>query len=291
MKSNYKKGTSAKLVFKDLWNTTADKHNFKFKISQIITYVSFMVQGTNKVFDPIRTKYFKETVEIENDVGSFQVNLSDQTMNLSSLYYEYYLDDWFKNDNGKQFFIDVGANIGFHTVKHHKPYEQVVCLEPCKETFRLLKKNIALNSLQKKCDLVMLGLGKESKTVKFKQYVNSPGISHVLEENEDKNRNYGDYPYVISQVRVITFDEFLEDRKIPINQVSLVKIDIEGYEYNALMGMKKFLKESSIGCKIIIEVWNSEVHRNKVFKILNRRGFILQEKFGDKDCLFVKESM
>jgi FkbM family methyltransferase len=55
-------------------------------------------------------------------------------------------------------------------------------------------------------------------------------------------------------VPIITFDYFIERENIPPEEISLIKMDIEGNEVNALRGMPKFLDNSNNDLTLITEL-------------------------------------
>ena len=108
-------------------------------------------------------------------------------------------------------YIDVGGNLGNHSVFFEMfcPSTKVITFEPLEETWALLMKTRKMNNLSFEAHKV--------------------GLSDKEEEFETK---IGQDNYVI---RTITLDSF------ELNDVSVIKIDIEGMEVNALKGMRNTL--------------------------------------------------
>ena len=65
----------------------------------------------------------------------------------------------------------------------------------------------------------------------------------------------------------MTLDSFIQKAKVD-------KIDIEGFEYEALGGAKKTLEKAK---KIVLEYY-SKILRNQCLEIIRRNRFLCQEK-------------
>ena len=132
--------------------------------------------------------------------------------------------------------IDIGANMGSHTVEFaHLVGEngQVVAFEPSRLVYYQLCGNVIANGLYNvHCENV--ALGNEISTVRiedldyFSESVNS-GNTHV-----DKNGSYS--------VTSLALDHYEIRNPSLIKNVSLIKIDVQGYEPYVLDGAIKTIK-------------------------------------------------
>jgi FkbM family methyltransferase len=126
--------------------------------------------------------------------------------------------------------IDVGVNVGTTILKFAK-YSQggkVFGFEPDIEMFARAKKNIALNNY-KNISLIDKGLGSKATRVKlYKVHENNPGMNRVL----DSSNLNDDYDF--TEIEVIRLDDFVQDNNI--EKIDLIKIDVEGYEFNVIQG-------------------------------------------------------
>ena len=85
--------------------------------------------------------------------------------------------------------------------------------------------------------------------------------------------------FVKYQVPTITLDNFAKKNKIRV--INLLKIDVEGSEYNLLKGAKKTLKKNKIKIILIEIMEKKHIYDKKEKKILNllkRRNFNLIKK-------------
>ena len=137
--------------------------------------------------------------------------------------------------------IDIGANIGYYTLMFAKLVGgtgKIYAFEPDPKNFSILEKNIQVNGYN---NIILEKKAVSNKLGKSTFYVseNSAGSSM------HKPNNVVDQIYV----DLITLDNYFEVNTITPD---FVKIDIEGYELNALKGMESIL-QSSDKTKIMIE--------------------------------------
>jgi FkbM family methyltransferase len=122
--------------------------------------------------------------------------------------------------------IDVGANIGNHTVFFglFTGARKIVAVEPSPEAASYLRDNIAANGLADKVDLLEMAAGTSAKTVGLKQKgFRNIGFTRVGPGND------------------IAMDRL--DERVTEADVSLIKIDVEGYEEDVLWGAMRILVE------------------------------------------------
>ena len=155
--------------------------------------------------------------------------------------------------------VDVGANIGYHTLLMAKlvgDTGKVYAFEPERENFELLKKNIERNGYRNVV-LVNKGLGEKDETMTLYLHPKNKAGHSVFHQHSHWGRQ---------QIQITTLDNFLpKDTK-----VSFIKMDIEGAEYAAIKGMKRVLLENEV--KVICEFCEETVpmsFRDLGFKIIN----------------------
>ena len=148
--------------------------------------------------------------------------------------------------------IDIGANIGYFTLimaKGIRENGKVFSFEPEPKNFELLKKNVEINNysnviLEKKA------IGNKTGTAKLyladrKNNVFSSGMHRIF--RSDLVSQIAD-PILIN---IIKLDDYLQDLKF-IKKIRLIKIDVEGAEFDVLKGMNKILDENK-EIKIVME--------------------------------------
>jgi FkbM family methyltransferase len=129
--------------------------------------------------------------------------------------------------------LDIGANIGFVSLYASTivgSNGRIFSFEANPETVPLLEENIRINSFEN-IHVFPFGLGLETERLK------------IFPETIDQNRGAASLDGSVSQgERYIEIDvKKLDDVKIEL-PISLLKIDVEGWELNVLMGAKQFLQ-------------------------------------------------
>jgi len=110
--------------------------------------------------------------------------------------------------------IDCGAFIGDSSIILSRYTDhKVFALEPDERIFRYLVENIKKNNLDNKVIPINYGVGDKEETLNFKDI----------------------------KLKITTIDSIIKKEKI--DNVSLIKMDIEGYELKALKGAKKTIQK------------------------------------------------
>ncbi len=137
-------------------------------------------------------------------------------------FYEQKFLDYIKKQNLCGVYLDVGANIGNHSVYFAKftPAEKVISLELVPNNYAILKKNINSNKLSKKVIVLNNAAGSKKGLVSFK--INP------------KDELGGAKVIAGKDIEQITLDEYVGENIVAI------KIDVEGAEKDVLVGAKKY---------------------------------------------------
>lgn len=129
--------------------------------------------------------------------------------------------------------VDIGANVGYYTVNLANIVGEkgkVFAFEPDPKNFSILEKNIHLNNF-KNVILINKAVSESSSfTTLFQNSSNTGG--HSIIKNEDSEKQI--------VVETITLDEYFKNFYDPID---LVKIDVEGAEYQIIAGGLNFFKK------------------------------------------------
>lgn len=130
--------------------------------------------------------------------------------------------------------LDVGANIGNHSVLFSKHFERVVCFEPNPELWPTLEHNASLNPTRS-ITVRRVGLSDEAADLPFYNIENGNmglGTFAATEQYDQKLKLSG-----IARVEVA--DELLGDIEL-----AAIKIDVQGFEPQVLRGMRAILKRN-----------------------------------------------
>lgn len=125
--------------------------------------------------------------------------------------------------------LDVGANIGFHTLNFARICSKgfVHAFEPDNKSFKTLSANIELNNFRNVA-VHPIALGaKDEKLPFYKLYINNPGANRILAHAPSSH--FGQ-----QQVDVRTCDHIADE--LMLQRLDLIKIDVEGFELFVLQG-------------------------------------------------------
>ena len=221
------------------------------KIFRLLFKVSFFKKrffGIHKrIFGPLNLfKGVIETVRFNNDI-ILELDIGDWIQ--ENIYflggYEdaelQFIQSSLKEDN---IFIDIGANIGVHSLFASKlvgKNGKVISFEPFRQNYNALNKNIALNG---STNVVTENLALFKTETILDIYYNTN------EANLGMASSYLTEFSCVEKIKAVALDSYL--KTIPQQKVDFIKIDIEGGEYDALLGMKSTLM--SFYPKLLIEI-------------------------------------
>lgn len=203
----------------------------------------------------IRKFYRKFIQPLHNYVQTISININDNLifkLNLivawGGLEYELLFNHIFEkeivdyclsNIKDKELVLDIGANIGYHTVlfaKSINPSVRVISYEPVKKTFEILQSNVELNSLTN-VDLNNFALGSKNESMVI-NINDEPGWNSLVHNNPNSKSE---------TIEISKGDDILKDK----NKKVFIKIDTEGFELEVLKGLVEFIKSNN--CTIIFE--------------------------------------
>ena len=123
-------------------------------------------------------------------------------------------------------FIDVGANIGNHSIFFSRYFKKIYSFEAHPKTYDILNFNTKEYSNIK---IFNIGLSNFKGNLFFKKNITSNiGGKYLTKKGQIK-------------AKVNKLDKILKKLK----NVNYIKLDVEGHEYSALIGMKNTLKYNS----------------------------------------------
>lgn len=146
--------------------------------------------------------------------------------------------------------VDIGANIGYYTVLAGKlvgNQGKVIGYEANPEIFPLLKDNISMNWLNQQTKLQNKAIYSKESTIKFYTSSKFQGDSSI---NLSTTNEMNSGKYLSINVEAVSLNKELQN----IDSIDLLKIDIEGGEYHAFLGMMELIEQKKI--KRIIFEWN-----------------------------------
>ena len=278
-----------------------------------------MIKNFKKILNLIRTeRTFKYVLKRYNDHVKKFPNLArlayDELGLRISLFGRFEYDElkvleqkvFSKIDCTNSSCLDIGANIGNHSVFFANFFSNIYSFEPDPDSYYLLK----FNSKNFK-NIKAFNFG--SSNIDESQYLyigvdTDRGRNTLFIDRAKKNYNDQSYPKKI-KVELKNLDNLLKENKI--KKISFIKIDIEGYEYKALIGLKNtIINDSPI---IVLEQWTDtfdeikkttksidflkknnykffyepnyfrrKKNKNKILRAINKIIFFLQILFNSK---------
>lgn len=231
------------------------------KILDLLTEY-FVKLNFNRNKEKFKKIYKKEFVYFFNDTIAKEINIhgiyeKDEINLISELI------------RSKGSIIDIGANIGNHSLAFSKISKKVYSFEAHPRTFEVLKFN---TKAYKNIKIFNLGLSNR-KGLLFFDNCKSTNIG---------GKKLSKTGSIISKIDKL--DNIIKlDKKI-----KLIKIDIEGHEFEALQGMKKLLNNNN--SLILLEFCEESISkRQKIINFLKEKDY-LHSYYIPKEKKFSKKA-
>jgi FkbM family methyltransferase len=179
-------------------------------------------------------QYPKNTIRNATINGiNFQLDISDYMQ--WALYYRITIEPrniLYEKSKNKKHILDIGANIGetsLHFAKNN-PDSKVYAFEPMPDTFIKLNHNVLLNNFT---NIEIYNFGMGNSEGKF--YMSIPANNNIAGAKVDLNISEG------YNIYITTVDNFVFFKR-KLTSVDFIKIDVEGFEYNVLLGSINTIK-------------------------------------------------
>lgn len=156
--------------------------------------------------------------------------------------------------------LDIGANIGNHSLYFSRQYSKVIAFEPVPSNCQILKANLYLNKIQ---NVTLIEKGLSNKKTKMavdisNRHNTNNGLSDIQTATD-----------TLSIVDVATGDEEIDNLRL-CEQIVLMKIDVEGHENLVVEGLKKTIHKHT---PIIFWEAFSRKEADKTRLILEKIGY------------------
>lgn len=178
-------------------------------------------------------------------------------------------------------FVDAGANVGYFTILSAKivgAEGRVISIEPELHNLESLKSNIELNGYRNVAVYECAVGQKESIQTLNVNPLNRGGNSLIpFAEYKSGDERYPTEKILekfgkeklFQSVQVRTLDDITKENNL--SAIAFMKMDVEGFEYEALMGAKELIQKHKIK-RIICEISNEET-RGEILKIFRESGY------------------
>ena len=253
--------------------------NCRFKRNAQLLGISYML-NISVLYRPSRFSAFfanqrkkilrlcVKSLKNRGDYPKFWVMLSDPICRdiLTNGYYEKELLLGMQSlaNNKKGIAIDVGANIGNHTIFYSRVFPRVISFEPVPSNCWILKANLHLNRINN-VTLVEKGLGAKAEILLLGD-----------EDRENTNNAFNAEPNILfnaspnmAKAEVARGDDEMARLGVD-SEIAMIKIDVEGFEPYVLQGFKQtIMKHNPI---IFWEAFTQETAKPSV-EILKSMGY------------------
>jgi len=161
--------------------------------------------------------------------------------------------------------VDIGANIGYYALMEARVCKEVLAIEPEPANYELLLKNIKLNGC-KNIRTLQAAVGDTNGTTELA--ISDAANWHRVKTKSTKRDTI--------TVPITTLDTYLGNKK-----VDMVRMDVEGYEFNILKGMEQTIANNP---KLVLFI---ELHgeylkeygtsAEEVLRFLAQHGFMVTD--------------
>jgi FkbM family methyltransferase len=171
---------------------------------------------------------------------------------------------------GSRLIFDVGANIGYFSLlsaRRMPPGSTVVAFEPFPPNYEVLLKNVALNDLREtiRCEKVALASASGPVRLYYSDEGSNCGTPSMLDGTGAGGASI--------PARSVALDSYREEH-FPGADVDLVKIDVEGGEFEVLLGMEAGLEDGRYR-RVVLELHPSQLG------IAGKAGRDILDRFAD----------
>lgn len=143
--------------------------------------------------------------------------------------------------------LDIGAHIGLFAVSAAQlagKSGKVYAFEPANETQQLLRHTISINDMQDVIQPYEAAVGSHTGKITFY-------VSDIKGDNSNSLVSYKDDRKLdAKEVDIFSIDDFVQQQQV--KNLSFIKIDVEGAEYDALCGALNTLKNMKPVCIVAI---------------------------------------
>ena len=185
--------------------------------------------------------------------------------------------DFIINNSKGESVISAGTYVGDFLIAIHNYCDKVYCFECDPEKYNITQKNIILNNITN-CIISNNAIGDENTTVRLKTSASGWCGNWV-----DGNSMLGEMNFITKtddtintiEVQSVRLDTYFKNNNYN-DKISIIQLDIEGYEINALIGSKDIIQNNKP--IIIIEEGTHHNSGNEFYKnFLEDFGYIFHD--------------
>lgn len=198
------------------------------------------------ILTPIVNYLKPNYILVENQklyIDKFDTTISEKLV-LSKKWEDFETELFKKNINEGDIVLDLGAHIGYYTLIASKIVREkgkVYAFEPDPKNFQLLQKSVAANGIK---NVVLINKAVNEKSGEVRLFLNQDNTGdHRIYDSKDQRKSI--------VVKTTSLDDFFKDFG---DKISLIKMDIQGAELEALKGSLSLIRNNA-HIKIFTEFW------------------------------------
>lgn len=156
---------------------------------------------------------------------------------------------WLSVLRPNQIVFDVGANFGYYGLlsaqRNFSDEQKIIFFEANPNLTPYINKTLSINGLHKNCVVENLGVSDKKGMAELTILEDFIACSSLHSEAHLDSYLHGKMPIKAAEkvkIPTVTIDQYCKDNKI--SRIDLMKLDIEGFEENAYMGMKAIVRNS-----------------------------------------------
>jgi len=251
-----------KKIYNYLYNiinriTASSFGKIETKIDNLIQQNQNLIEKNNlliKKADRIighKTLYIKEGLSVVRLIDGSKIYINPEDQDVGSYvalhgFWEPHIEEiWRKLVKDGDVIFDVGANFGYFSAVAARKMKKghIYLFEANNKLISYLEKTMSINGFANKSSIVNKAVGDKKGVQKFRESQNFWGRSTLTESSIGEKGK-------LKKVEVITLDQYCAENKI--TNIDLIKMDIEGYEDRAYIGMNKIINDNK-HVKIVME--------------------------------------
>lgn len=234
-------------------------------------YIYYRLFGTMKVREGKDSLLAETITEVKYQVSKGRW-VSDQLYCINPLT-ELVLRRYMRMKRGV--FLDIGAFVGRHSleVARQSRSNKVYAIEPNPLSFRLLKRNIGLNSFGKQITPIKAALSADDCKIRF---IVDGAVSRISSGN----------PSGSVAVDSLSLKTLIRKNGINQSRICLIKIDVEGREHCILEQICKVLSRNK-SLDVVCEIQPTARTKKKSLELMSSQGFRIR-RIDDSNYHFSK---
>jgi len=186
---------------------------------------------------------------------------------------------WVELSKNAEMILDVGANIGIFGLiaKKVNPKTQVILFEPLERNISRIKKNFQINDLEAIFEQLAIA-DFDGKTTFYDMDISENTIGSLDKSFVESHLHHK--KIVPIEVPVKTLDTYIKENNI--SKIDLIKIDVEGVDFEVIKGFLKTIQKDKPNILIEITSENTAHKTQKLIENLNidYHFFEIDEKQG-----------